>query len=174
MEYELKRYRQSRNVRISVRPGGSVFVSAPKRLPKFIIEAFVAKHSAWIAESVAKMLKREPLKRPNSRSEYLKFKEEVHFKISQRLRELNAHYGFIYNKVSIRNQSSRWGSCSKSGTLSFNYRLIFKPAEVFDYVLVHELCHLKEMNHSVKFWDLVARTCPNYKILRRQLKQSAF
>jgi len=72
--------------------------------------------------------------------------------------------------VSIRNQKTRWGSCSRQKNLSFSYRLFLLPPRFCDYVIVHELCHLKEMNHSPKFWALVARTFPDYKKLRREMK----
>lgn len=173
MNYELKRYKRSKSVRISVKPGGFVVVSAPLRTPEVLIKQFVAKQSTWLEAAVGKMQKVEALDKKGNRKEYLKFKEEAREKIEKRLVELNKHYGFAYKKVTIRNQSSRWGSCSKSKTLSFNYRLIFKSQEVFDYVLVHELCHLREMNHSQKFWGLVAQLCPDYKLLRRQLKNTA-
>lgn len=90
--------------------------------------------------------------------------------ITQRLLELNQIYGFKYQRVSIKNQSTRWGSCSKQGNLNFHYKVAQLPADVADYVLVHELCHLQELNHSKQFWQLVARTLPNYRDLRRALR----
>lgn len=82
-------------------------------------------------------------------------------------------YGFRINKVSIRNQKTRWGSCSARGNLSFNFNLVQYRKEIIDYVIVHELCHLKEMNHSNKFWNLVEKICPDYKALRRELKKGS-
>ena len=82
----------------------------------------------------------------------------------------NAYYKFEYGRVNIRDQKSRWGSCSRQGNLNFNYRLLFLNSAVRDYVIVHELCHLKEFNHSSRFWELVSRQTPDYKILRNQLK----
>lgn len=75
-----------------------------------------------------------------------------------------------YSTLSIRDQKSRWGSCSSRGTLSFNYRLIFAPPQVLDYVVVHELCHLTHMNHSRDFWQLVARIMPEYKQQKHWLR----
>ncbi len=75
-----------------------------------------------------------------------------------------------YHRVTIRNQSSRWGSCSRKGNLSFNYRIALLPPELADYIIVHELCHLGEFNHSKKFWDLVEKTIPNWPQLRAELK----
>ncbi|MBQ7933422.1 MAG: M48 family metallopeptidase [Lachnospiraceae bacterium] len=75
-----------------------------------------------------------------------------------------------FSTLSIRDQKSRWGSCSSRGTLSFNYRLIFAPSRVLDYVVVHELCHLTHMNHSKDFWSLVARVMPDYKQQKHWLR----
>ncbi|PID51961.1 MAG: hypothetical protein CR972_04600 [Candidatus Moraniibacteriota bacterium] len=87
-----------------------------------------------------------------------------------KLEEFNRYYNFSYNRVSIRHQKSRWGSCSSDGNLNFNCKLLCVRDELINYVVVHELCHLKEMNHSKKFWALVAETIPHYKELRRELK----
>lgn len=79
--------------------------------------------------------------------------------------------GGSYTRITIRNQKTRWGSCSSTGTLSFNYRLMFAPPRVLDYVVVHELCHLTHMNHSRDFWNLVASVMPDYKQYKVWLKE---
>jgi len=76
--------------------------------------------------------------------------------------------------VKIRDQSSRWGSCSWKGNLNFSYKLVLLPEHLADYVVVHELCHLREMNHSPRFWALVSQTVPDYRAKRRELKKLLF
>lgn len=101
---------------------------------------------------------------------YLAHKEAARELIHARLEALNVHYGFTYNKVAIRDQRSRWGSCSKMRNLNFNYRLVFLPPHLVDYVIVHELCHLEEFNHGPSFWALVARVVPEHQVCRRELR----
>ncbi len=91
--------------------------------------------------------------------------------VTSRLAHFNHTYNFTYHRITIRNQSSRWGSCSRKGNLSFNYRLALLPPELADYIIVHELCHLGEFNHSKKFWDLVEKAIPNWRILRNNLRE---
>lgn len=111
-------------------------------------------------------------------TEYLKYKEIARMIVSRKLEKYNAIYSlqkietfFKYNRVAIRDQSSRWGSCSSKGNLNFNYRLALLTERQSDYIIVHELCHLKEMNHSSKFWDLVEQSIPDYKAIRTELKK---
>lgn len=106
----------------------------------------------------------------NSRS-YLQDKGPARQLVRQRLEYYNQFYGFQYGRVSIKNQRSRWGSCSRLCNLNFNYRLVNIPIELADYIVVHELCHLKEMNHSVRFWRLVAQVMPDYLARRQRLKK---
>jgi predicted metal-dependent hydrolase len=92
--------------------------------------------------------------------------------IGIKAREFSLKTGLIYNKISIRGQKSRWGSCSHKMNLNFNWRLIMLPEPVLDYVVIHELCHLQEMNHSKKFWKLVESYCPEWKKYRKWLYQN--
>ena len=79
--------------------------------------------------------------------------------------------GGNYTTITIRDQKSRWGSCSSRGTLSFNYRLIFAPPIILDYVVVHELCHLTHMNHSKDFWNMVKQVMPDYQTHKNWLRE---
>jgi predicted metal-dependent hydrolase len=96
-----------------------------------------------------------------------KMAKEYFYKRTQYLSEL---FGFNFKTIKIRGQKTRWGSCSSKGNLSFNYKLLQFRKEVIDYVIIHELCHTKELSHSPKFWRLVERFCPDYKILKKELK----
>ncbi len=91
--------------------------------------------------------------------------------LTARTIQLAREFNFNIKKITIRSQKTRWGSCSSRGNLSFNFRLMRFGKEVIDYVIIHELCHLKQMNHSKQFWQLVETYCKNYKQLRKELKE---
>ena len=106
--------------------------------------------------------------------EYKKQKETIRNFFIARVEHFNQFYNFTFNKITIRNSRTRWGSCSKKGNLNFNYRIISLPQQLQDYIVVHELCHLKEMNHSKSFWDLVAQVIPDYKKVKQILQEFRF
>ncbi len=106
-----------------------------------------------------------------ARREYLKYKEAARSLVKNRLAYFNAFYQFKIGRVAIKNSRSRWGSASKKGNLNFNYKVALLPQDMADYVIVHELCHLREFNHSPKFWALVAQTVPNWRIIRKKFKK---
>lgn len=95
----------------------------------------------------------------------------VHARIAHFMQYYGPHYGISVGKIAIRNQRSRWGSCSRKGNLNFNYKLVFLTPAQQDYVIVHEICHIKEFNHAQAFWDLVAETIPEWKKLRAELRK---
>ena len=109
-----------------------------------------------------------------SRREYLAHRESARELVTERVEHFSKYYGSKYGitvgKISIRNQRSRWGSCSKNGNLNFNYKLLFLPAEARDYVIVHEICHIKEFNHAAAFWALVEEQVTGWRTLRRELR----
>jgi len=100
-------------------------------------------------------------------------KRTCHTYVSRRLVHYSEEMKLKYNRVSLKNLTSRWGSCSSQGNLNFNWRLVHFPPDVIDYVIVHELAHLKEPNHSKQFWQLVAKHDSSYKKHKRQLQQLA-
>jgi predicted metal-dependent hydrolase len=104
---------------------------------------------------------------------YLEHKASAQELAKVKIAQWNAHYGVPVRRVAVRNQKSRWGSCSKLGNISLNYRMIFLPEHLADYLVVHELCHLRHMNHSARFWRAVGETIPNWRQARRELRAYA-
>jgi predicted metal-dependent hydrolase len=96
--------------------------------------------------------------------------EKAAEKINQRVKEFSSIIGVSYNNIRIKDTKTRWGSCSSKGNLNFNFRIIMAPHAVMDYVIVHELCHLKHMNHSKLFWETVAQYMPDYEAYKEWLK----
>jgi predicted metal-dependent hydrolase len=114
-----------------------------------------------------------PNPRRLTRIDYLRNKPAAQALVRQKIAQFNANaaYGFEFRAVTIRNQKTRWGSCSRRGNLSFNWRILLLDSRAQDYLIVHEICHLAEFNHSPRFWALVARTVPDYAAIRRAMKQ---
>jgi predicted metal-dependent hydrolase len=103
----------------------------------------------------------------------IKKREYARYFVWQRINSFNSFYNFKINRVAIKNTKSRWGSCSSKGNLNFNYKIIFLKPVLADYLIVHELCHLKELNHSKRFWALVKETLPDYVELNKKLKKTS-
>ncbi len=167
--------RRMRSISVAVRHTGEVRVSASPLVPMMLIERFVAKRADWIREKQAHFAENPVsafslLLRKRDRREFKARKDEALTILTERLEHFNKIYGFTYGRISIRDQRSRWGSCSAKGNINFNYKLILLPDELRDYVVVHELCHLGELNHSRRFWALVERAVPEYKKLQKRLR----
>ncbi len=150
-------------------------VTAPKSASSKRIDEFVLSKADWILNKVEYFKKHPSILLPkNTKAEYLKNKTVAQALAESRVAHFNIFYKFKYNTISIKNQKTRWGSCSKKGNLNFNYRIALVPIPLADYVVVHELCHLKQMNHSKKFWDLVSQTIPDWRVRRRELHKHRF
>ena len=106
-----------------------------------------------------------------TREKVIALAEEALKVIPERVEYFAKVIGVTYGKITIRNQKTRWGSCSSKGNLNFNCLLMLAPSEVLDYVVVHELCHRKQMNHSKAFWAEVEKVCPDYKAAKKWLKE---
>ena len=171
LEYQHRRLLRSRRVRLAISFGSKIKITTPMFFSEAKIKDFLLQHADWILEKVAHFKNKE-LKSifPVGHKDFIINKSRALRLVREKIAQLNNVYNFRYNKVSIKNTSSRWGSCSKNGNLNFNYKLVYLSDEVATYVVAHELAHLQEMNHGRKFWQLVAKTVPNWKILRKQLK----
>ena len=106
-----------------------------------------------------------------NRKNYQTHKEAARTLVHARLAHYNRHYQVPLRKVFIKNHKSRWGSCSEKGNLNFNYKIIFLPQELQDYIIIHELCHLREFNHGPRFWAHVEQMVPNHRALRARLRR---
>ena len=170
-EYGLQRRRGTRCVRLAIYSDGNFVVSAPRWYPLYVIRKFLEDKSEWIWEKLGKInFEAVRAVRQEEDSRYKAGKKSAKELIQSKLEFFNQHYNFSYNRVSVKNQKTCWGSASRKGNLNFNYKIANLPEELQDYITVHELCHLKELNHSRNFWKLVEETVPAYRELRKKLK----
>lgn len=168
ISYELKSSRAARNLRLEIGVSG-LKVIKPWLLPDILVERFIKSKSTWIIQTIAKSSKITQCPKPHP-DDLVILKRRAAKLLISRLEFFNLHYKYKYSRLTVRDQKTRWGSCSRQGSLSFNYRLALLPEVLLDYVAVHELCHLKEMNHSDRFWNLVGQTIVDYKERRKELK----
>jgi predicted metal-dependent hydrolase len=168
------RHPRARRYVIRLTDEGVVRVTVPRWGSQREAEAFAAREHAWIAEQQRKLAIARQRPRPATLSpaEQRALRARAARELPPRLLELAARFGLVVSKISIRNQRWRWGSCSRSGHICLNWRLVTMPESVRDYVLIHELMHLKRMDHSPKFWKLVAEACPGYEDARRWLRDA--
>lgn len=165
-----------KTVAIQVNSDLSVTVRAPRSVSEKDIEEILKKKEAWISKHIEKIketkerFEAEPTKKL-TRKKVIALAEEALKVIPERVEYFAKVIGVTYGKITIRNQKTRWGSCSSKGNLNFNCLLMLAPPEVLDYVVVHELCHRKQMNHSKAFWLEVEKVLPNYKEVRKWLKE---
>lgn len=168
-EYEIV-YSKRKTLAIQVKPDGRVIVRSPLRISKKQLERFVAEHEPWIQKQL-EMVKR----RQESRPVYSEEEEKRYRKAAREiLTEKTARWAKVmqvdYGRIAIRGQSTRWGSCSSLGNLNYNWKLALLPEALQDYVVVHELAHRREMNHSPAFWAVVEQYLPDYKERKRLLR----
>ena len=112
-----------------------------------------------------------PRRRTSVTAHYMAHKEAARALVHDRLAHFNTYYRYQYNRIAIRNPRRSWGSCTSLRNLNFSYKLLFLPPCLCDYIIVHELCHLEELNHGPQFWALVAETMPDVEVRRQRLRQ---
>ena len=161
MEYKII-YSRIRNVYIHIKDD-EVIVRAPKRISKKEIDKIVKSKEEWIKKTLAKT-------KNESKKEKLYTDEDFKTIVEETANELIRETGLVPNKVRIRDIKYAWGSCSTNKNVTISYKLIYYSKEAIKYVILHELCHIKYMNHSKDFWNLVATYMPNYKEIKKEFK----
>ncbi len=171
-------YSGRKTLGLEVTAEGRVKVRAPFGTGDKVIEDFVRMRAGWIREKYLLFRSRREKREAAGKKDYEKdpgleaeYRELAGKKIRQRVRYFSGKMGVTCGRISIRSQKTRWGSCSGRGNLNFNWKLILMPPEILDYVVVHELAHRKQMNHSPLFWAEVERILPDYRIRRQWLKE---
>ncbi len=170
IQYNVRRSLRSRGLRLSIKPDCTLSITAHTLVPEFLIRQFIVQQSAWIQKKIKILQSR------NKDTIYItnkKEKQDIRDKaivsVLTKVKKWNALLNFEVKKISIKEQKTCWGSCTRTKHLNFNWKLGLMPDHLVDYVVVHELCHLKHFDHSKKFWDLVSTLIPDYKERRKEL-----
>ena len=168
----LVRHPRARRYVIRVADDGTVRVTVPRWGSKREARAFAERERAWIEKQRRRLEQDRGTPRPARLAPDVEreLRARADRELPARLKDLAAQHGLTVTRVSVRNQRWRWGSCSPRGHICLNWRLVGMPDWIRDYVLIHELMHLKRLDHSPKFWTLVAQACPRYQDARRFLR----
>jgi len=169
------RHPRARRYLIRVEDDGRVRVTVPRWGSKREAAAFAEQERAWIEKQRARVERdrARPRAEPVPQEVERELRERAKRELPPRLLQLAATHGLTVTRVSIRNQRWRWGSCSRSGHICLNWRLVGMPDGVRDYVMLHELMHLRRMDHSPKFWKLVEKVCPDFRASRAFLRNQS-
>ena len=163
---------------VQSRTDGTVIARAPLRMPKDRILCFLSEKASWIRMQQGKMQEREKMRQQArihlDAAQEKELRERAKSVLAQRTAYFARQVGVTYGRITVRDQKTRWGSCSQTGNLNFNFRLILAPLEVLDYVVVHELCHRRQMNHSTQFWQEVAQVLPDYRKRKAWLTENGW
>lgn len=180
--YTLIKSTRRRSISVEIGLGGKMTVRCPYFGTKKMVERFLYEKEAWIYKHYTDAVRKSTVSKDDDLRTPISANEDPalvnkHKKYARKIFESRVAYFHQftdgnYTSLTIRDQKTRWGSCSGRGTLSFNWRLILAPPEILDYVVVHELCHLTYMNHSKEFWGLVGSVIPDYKVRRKWLKEN--
>jgi predicted metal-dependent hydrolase len=164
---EVRVSERARRARVVVHPSGRVEVVLPRGVARGTAERLLREHRDWIERQLARLEPRLALRELTE----AEGRREARLRLEAACAREAARLGVRYGRVRVADQRTRWGSCSRAGTLSFNWRLVLAPPAVLEYVVVHELLHLREPSHSPRFWELVAAARPSFREERRWLRE---
>lgn len=172
IKYEI--YRQKRKtIAMSFSDEGTLIIKMPKSCKMDQVYKFMKLKQNWILEHYIRIMKRLEKRQIITEKQYKDYLKSAATILNEKVQYYSKIIGVSYNHVTIRNQKTRWGSCSSKGNINLNWKLILMPDEIQDYVIIHELCHLIEMNHSPRFWRHVHKFCNNYQNCRMWLRENA-
>lgn len=171
--YTLKRSTRARRLRLTIQAEGKLLVTIPTRASLEQVEHLLQQHTDWILRQQARQVAqpRQVLPAISDAVTYRSYKQAAAELVKQYLIVLGSSVSLPLHTITIKNHRTRWGSCSKEGSLNFNYRIALLPAELAEYIIVHEVCHLFELNHSRRFWNRVAELLPDYLVRRKRLRE---
>ena len=172
--FTVKLSKKAQHLSLSVFANGEIVVVKPFKYNDSLVKKFVKEKENWVKKKIAQINQNLETFIPISNGSYKRDKIQAFNLVNERISFYNNHYNFNINRISIKNQKRLWGSCSINNNININFRIIYLPLILCDYIIVHELCHLKEMNHSYRFWELVEKTLPNYKELKKDLRKYRF
>lgn len=155
---------------VTVTRDGRVVVRCPLKVPDAAAKAFIRSHEEWIARHYMEAKERIARRVAYTPEQIKRYREQAKSVLAARTAYWAERMGVTYGRIVIREQVTRWGSCSTAGNINYNWKLILVPEELLDYVVVHELAHRREMNHSRRFWDVVEHELPDYRRRRKALR----
>ncbi len=176
IKYFIRESSRSKYISLKIDSKSAVIITVPKgkKISEKSIENVIADNQLWILKNLEKIEKKKSSVQYNRDGDYKDYKDLALVIVKTKIEYFNSFYNYSFNNISIRDQKTKWGSCSSSGNLSFNYRICFLPDNLSDYIVVHELCHLKILNHSKYFWQKVEESIPNYRDLRKNIKEYSY
>ncbi len=170
--YSIRTSTRAKRLRIAVYCNCDVVVTLPHTKTVSDVEIYLKEKAKWISGKLEFFRKAKGLQIKNKSVGFADNKGKAYELALRIIGKFNKVGEFKYNKVIIKSHKTKWGSCSKKGNLNFNYRIVFLPRRLAEYIIVHELCHLKELSHDRRYWNLVEKTLPNYKNLIHELKNN--
>ncbi len=172
IKYSVRKSNRAKRMRIAVFCDTRVVVTIPRDFEENKVEKFINEKARWIKAKIKYFSQfKYILLAGGDKENYVKYKSAALALAKKKIEHYNQTYNVRINRINIKNQRTRWGSCSAKGNLNFSYKIALLPEHLADYVIIHELCHLKEFNHSCNFWNLVAQIMPDYRVKRRELRK---
>lgn len=174
IDITIKKSNRAKRLRLTVECDGEVVLTKPKGATQREIHAFIEMKRDWIIN------KHNRMKRLAQKNEHLTRRDNDHYEAhkhnalslaKRKVHSWNNEYNYEFNTIRVKSMKTLWGSCTPKNNLHFNYKILFIPEGLQDYIIVHELCHLRERNHQKRFWQLVERTLPDWKQRRGELKK---
>jgi predicted metal-dependent hydrolase len=173
LPYAVRVSPRARNVSVTVTRDGTITLVLPRRgVSMAAALRFLRRQADWAIATAERMARfRDQVFLPRDRRDYLRHREAARRFVHACLAKHRPVYGVVHGRVAIKDLTRNWGSCSTGNNLNFNYKIVHLPERCAEYVVIHELCHLLEFNHSPRFWQLVARACPDHRAIRKEMRK---